>query len=152
MSTLVFKDHFSNHADLYLRYRPLYPANLYTFLSSLTKHHTLAWDCGSGNGQAAIGLAAFYNQVVATDASEQQISNSLPHDKIKYKVEKAEHTSFESHSVDIVTIANALHWFDFDLFYKEVNRVLKSDGVIAVWTYELPTISPEVDIILRDFH
>jgi SAM-dependent methyltransferase len=148
----VFKDNFSKQADIYVKYRPLYPTELYSFLSSLTEDHEIVWDCGTGNGQAAIGLATFYNQIIATDPSEQQIKNCLPNEKVIYLVEKAESTSIRSNSVDLLTIANALHWFDFEVFYKEAVRVLKNNGVIATWTYGLPLISPEIDKIIKQFH
>lgn len=152
MSKTVFKDHFSNQSDLYVKHRPHYPLELYAFLSSLTEKHDRAWDCGTGNGQAAIGLALYYNKVIATDPSQQQINNSFHHEKVQYLVEKAEYNSIESGSIDIVTIANALHWFDFDLFYKEVNRVVKENGVVAAWAYELPTICAEIDKLVHEYH
>ncbi|MEO8148236.1 MAG: class I SAM-dependent methyltransferase [Bacteroidia bacterium] len=148
----IFKDHFSRQSDIYVKYRPHYPESLYAYLSSFTNEHKLAWDCGTGNGQAAIGLAKVYDKVIATDPSEQQIKNCIPNEKVKYLVEKAEHTSIESNSVDLITIANALHWFDFDTFYKEANRVLKYNGIIAAWSYCLPSVSPEIDEIINHFH
>lgn len=147
-----FKDNFSQQSDIYVKYRPQYPVELYTYLSSLTAEHVLVWDCGTGNGQAAIGLATCYDQVIATDPSEQQIRNCLPHDKVKYLVEKAENNSFPTHSADLLTIANALHWFDFDIFYQEAYRVLKPNGVIAAWAMGVPSISPEIDKIIQHFH
>ncbi|MGP8215728.1 MAG: class I SAM-dependent methyltransferase [Bacteroidia bacterium] len=147
-----FKDNFSKQSDIYVKYRPHYPAELYSYLSSLTEEHKIAWDCGTGNGQAAIGLAPFYNKIIATDPSEEQIRNSLPNEKVKYLVEKAENNSIQSNSIDLLTIANALHWFDFDIFYKEANRVLKNNGIIAAWAYGIPAISPEVDKIIKQFH
>ncbi len=147
-----FKDSFSKQSDIYVKYRPHYPVELYEFLSTLTPQHKLAWDCGSGNGQAAIGVAAFYDQVIATDPSKQQIKNAMPHEKVIYKVETAEQSSLENDSVDLITIANAVHWFDHDLFYKEVNRVLKKDGIIAAWCYGVPFISPEIDMLVKQYH
>jgi ubiquinone/menaquinone biosynthesis C-methylase UbiE len=152
MNTITFKDHFSQQSDIYAKYRPQYPQELYAYLASLTEGHHVAWDCGTGNGQAATGLAAFYEKVVATDPSEQQIKNSLPHERVEYLIEKAEQTSIFSHSVDLVTVANALHWFDFEAFYKEARRVLKSNGVIAAWAYALPIISLEMDKIVKYVH
>ena len=148
----AFKDNFSQQSDIYVKYRPLYPVELYTYLSSLTVDHAVAWDCGTGNGQAAIGLAAFYEQVIATDPSEQQIRNCLPNDKVKYLVEKAENNSIASGSIDLLTIANALLWFDFDIFYREAHRVLKPNGIIAAWAMGVPSISPPVDKIINHFH
>lgn len=148
----AFKDNFSAQSDIYVRYRPLYPKELYSFLASLTENHELAWDCGTGNGQAAIGLANFYTAVIATDPSEQQIKNCLPDERVKYVIEKAEKTSLASNSVDLLTIANALHWFDFGAFYKEAVRVLKTNGIIAAWAYGLPTITAGVDEIIKKYH
>ncbi len=147
-----FKDNFSKQADIYVKYRPHYPNELYAYLASLSQQHDLVWDCGTGNGQAAIGLADFFEQVIATDPSEQQIKNCLSHPKISYRVEKAEKSSIASHTADLLTIANALHWFDFDVFYAEAQRVLKPGGVIAAWAYGVPAVCPDVDAILQHYH
>jgi len=148
----TFKDNFSKQSDIYVKYRPLYPKELYSYLSSLTPQHGIAWDCGTGNEQAAIGLTEFYDQITATDPSEQQIGNALKNKKIKYSVEKAENSSLQTNSIDVITIANALHWFDFKTFYQEVKRVLKANGIIAAWAYGNPEISPEIDLIVNHFH
>jgi SAM-dependent methyltransferase len=148
----TFKDNFSKQSDIYVKYRPLYPLELYAYLSSLTPEHKVAWDCGTGNGQAAIGLAEFFDQIIATDPSEQQIGNSLKNQRIKYCVEKAENSSVETNSIDLLTVANALHWFDFNTFYTEAKRVLKTNGIIAAWAYGNPEISSEIDPIINHFH
>jgi SAM-dependent methyltransferase len=147
-----FKDNFSRQSDIYAKYRPHYPKELYAYLASLTNEHELAWDCGTGNGHAAIDLANFYNKVIATDPSEQQIRNAFPNQKVIYKVEKAEANSLATGSADIITVANALHWFDFDAFYKEAVRVLKNNGIVAAWSYRIPNISPQIDRIVNDFN
>jgi SAM-dependent methyltransferase len=147
-----FKDNFSAQSDLYVRYRPHYPSELYDFLASLTPQHELAWDCGTGNGQAAIGLAPYYKQVIATDPSPQQIANAFPNGKVTYRVEQGELNSLASASADIITLANALHWMDFEAFYKEVLRVLKPGGLIAAWAYPTPTVSPEIDALTKRLH
>ncbi|MEO8399023.1 MAG: class I SAM-dependent methyltransferase [Ignavibacteriaceae bacterium] len=147
-----FKDNFSKQSNEYLKYRPTYPIELFEYLSSLTKGHELAWDCGTGNGQAALSLTNYYKKVIATDPSEQQIKNAAIHPKITYKIERAEHTDLKENSVDLITVAQAIHWFNFDEFYAEAKRVLKSNGIIAVWTYALPLISKEIDEIVKDFH
>ena len=146
-----FKDHFSQFAKTYAKGRLRYPPELFSYLSSLTKEHELAWDCGTGNGQAAIGLKEYYKNIVATDPSAQQIENCTPDPKITYLVEPAEKPSLLDGSVDIVTVGVALHWFNFDLFFPEVKRVLKKGGIIAAWAYFLPTISTEIDLILKRF-
>jgi len=148
----TFSDNFSKHASIYAKFRPSYPYELYNYLRSLTNQHTLAWDCGTGNGQSAIHLADFYDQVFATDPSESQIKNAFPHDRVTYKVEKAEETSLDDNSVNLITVAQAVHWFDFDIFYQQVKRVLKPDGIIAVWAYGIPMVNAEIDKIIRHFH
>ncbi|WP_410222454.1 class I SAM-dependent methyltransferase [Pedobacter sp.] len=147
-----FKDNFSKQADIYRQYRPSYPEELFSYLQSLTPEHDLAWDCGTGNGQSAIGLAKYFEQVYASDPSENQINNATLHDRIIYKVERAEHNKLNNHSVDLITVAQAIHWFDFDKFYKEAKRVLKPKGIIAVWTYGLTSITDEIDKITQHFH
>ncbi len=150
MST--FKNHFSGHSALYAQYRPNYPLSLFAYLASLTPGHQLAWDCGTGNGQAAVGLATVYQQVIATDPSHEQIGNAQKSDRIEYRVEMAERSSLAAHSADIVTIANALHWMHFGDYYEEVRRVVKPGGIIAAWSYALPTVSPEMDELIRNLH
>lgn len=146
-----FKDYFSKQSHLYQRNRPSYPRELFSFLSNQTKTHELAWDCATGNGQAALGLAEFYNKVYATDPSEQQLLNAIQNPRITYKNETAENASLKDSSVDLITVAQAMHWFDFPKFFAEVKRVLKSDGIVAVWTYGPPIISPDIDKLVLYF-
>lgn len=148
----IFKDHFSKQAGLYVHYRPTYPRELFEYLASLTKEYALAWDCGTGSGQSALQLTEFYEKVYASDPSEQQIKNAIPHAQIKYVIEPAEKTSLNDQSVDLITVAQAVHWFDFDRFYAEVKRVLRKEGIIAVWAYGVPNVSSELDPIIRNFH
>ncbi len=147
-----FKDHFSHHASDYARYRPDYPAALYEFLAKAVKRHDLAWDCGTGNGQAALGLAVYFDRVIATDPSEKQIRNAMSHEKISYVVAPAETTQIPARSVDLITVAQALHWFDFESFHQEVLRVLKPEGILAVWCYGLTRINPAVDEVVQHYY
>ena len=149
MST--FKDHFSDLASDYVRYRPRYPEALYTYLATLTPGHERAWDCGTGNGQAAHALTPHFTHIVATDPSADQLALAVPHARIDYRAEPAEQTTLAPASVDLVTVATAVHWFDFDRFYAEVRRLLKPGGVIAVWSYLLLRILPAVDAILDGY-
>jgi len=150
--TFSFEDHFSKHSGQYAQYRPHYPDEIYAYLASLAPGHSLAWDCGTGNGQAALGLARHFDKVHATDASAEQISLAYANDKVDYHVEPAEQVSLRTSSVDLVTVAVAIHWFNFDEFYREVKRVLKPGGILAVWTYHLAEISPAIDQLIDQYY
>ena len=147
-----FKDHFSKQAELYLKYRPHYPDALYDCLAQQCTNHELALDCGTGNGQAALGLAPLFAQVIATDPSEQQLNLAIPHDKIKYLAATAEALPLPNNSVDLLTVANALHWFNLDLFYAEAHRVLKPGAVIAAWCYGTPLHGSAIDEVVAYLH
>ncbi|HYO92852.1 MAG TPA: class I SAM-dependent methyltransferase [Pyrinomonadaceae bacterium] len=149
---MQFKDYFSTHSTAYAKYRPRYPQSLFEYLSAVAPHHERAWDCATGNGQAALGLTPFFRQVIATDASQSQIENAQQHERITYRVATAEQTDIEAASVDLVTVAQALHWFDLEAFYTEVRRVLKASGVLAVWAYNLLEIEPEIDAKINAFY
>jgi SAM-dependent methyltransferase len=147
-----FKDHFSEQAGDYARYRPDYPEALFAFLAKSVAQHELAWDCGTGNGQAARWLAGYFDRVIATDPSQTQIRNAVRHENIDYFVAPAEKTEIPSHSVDLITVAQALHWFRFDPFYEEALRVLKPGGVLGVWCYGLSRIKPDIDKVVHHYY
>ncbi len=144
----TFKDHFSTASEAYSQYRPGYPQPLFDFLASLAPQRELAWDCATGNGQAARELAGRFARVIATDASPGQIEAATPYRNVEYRVAVAEQSGIESQSVDLVTVAQALHWLALDGFYAEVKRVLKPKGVIAVWSYNLLRIDDESDRVI----
>lgn len=146
---MEFKDYFSAQSEVYAKSRPHYPNELFKFLASLVPEHKLAWDCATGNGQAAIVLADYFDKVIATDGSEQQIKNAVPHEKVNYAIALADNSGIASGTVDLVTIASALHWMDFEAFYKEVNRVLKPGGVFAAWAYYKSYIDEKIDPIVK---
>jgi SAM-dependent methyltransferase len=152
MKPPAFKDHFSAHAAEYARYRPRYPDVLFEYLASLCPANEVAWDCATGNGQAAHGLAAHFARVVATDASADQIANAAPHARVAYHVATAAASPLAARAADLVTVAQALHWLDLDAFYAEVKRVLKPGGVLAVWAYGLLQIDPAVDAVVKRFY
>lgn len=147
-----FKDHFSAHAGEYARYRPNYPPALFAKLAGLAPAHNLAWDCATGNGQAALALADHFDRVIATDASAEQIGHAVPHGKIDYRVEAAEQSALAPASVDLITVGQALHWFDLPNFYAEAKRVLKPRSVIAAWCYRSRIISAEIDAVIDRFY
>ena len=149
---MSFKDHFSGHADDYARYRPDYPAALFEFLAQSVPEHELAWDAATGNGQAALGLIPYFDRIIATDASAEQVRHATPHKKIGYFVAPAERTDIPSRAVDLVTVAQALHWFRFEAFFAEIRRVLKPDGLLAVWCYGLSRINPAVDRVVHHYY
>lgn len=149
---MQFKDYFSTQSNAYAKYRPSYPYGLFEYLSSVAPQHEFAWDCATGNGQAALGLTSFFEQVIATDASAAQLESANSHEKITYRVATAEHTDIEDASVDLVTVAQALHWFNLEAFYAEVKRVLKPSGVLAVWAYNLLEIEPTIDAKVNEFY
>ena len=148
----IFKDHFSDASDDYLRFRPHYPEALFFYLSSLTKNTHVAWDCATGNGQAAFALAKYFDKVIGTDASKNQITHAQPASNITYRVETVEQSTFNNHSVDLITVAQALHWFDMDVFSTEITRVLKPGGIVAAWTYGLFNINPKLDKLINTLY
>ena len=144
------KDNFSTQAALYARFRPTYPPELIDLLASLAPARMAAWDCGTGNGQVAVLLAGHFEQVYATDISEKQLFEAPRHPRIRYALEPAEQCSAPGHSFDLIVVAQAIHWFEFERFYAQVRRVLKSGGVLAVVGYSLfRTDSPAVDAIIH---
>lgn len=149
---MTFQDHFSSLARQYADHRPGYPSELFASLASLAPNRDTAWDCGTGNGQAAVELAKHFSRVVATDGSAEQIARAFPHKNIDYRVEPADRMSLQKHSIDLVTVATAVHYFPLEGFYGEVHRVLRPGGIIAVWTYHLPLIDDRVDAVLARFY
>lgn len=146
------KDNFSTVSDKYAMYRPDYPQTVFDFLYPLLKEKQNAWDCGTGNGQLARELAKDFAHVEGTDISQAQLDHAFQEENIRYTVQAAESTSFADNSFDLITVAQAIHWFDFDKFYAEVKRVAKPNAILAVIGYELTSITPEIDKIIRDFY
>lgn len=130
-----FPDHFSGVADTYGQYRPRYPETLFQFLAARTPRRGCAWDCATGSGQAALPLTQYFARVIASDASVRQVSKIARHPRLSRIVAVAEASALRPESVDLVTVAQALHWFDRPRFYAEVDRILRPDGLLAVWSY-----------------
>jgi SAM-dependent methyltransferase len=149
---MSFKDHFSKQAADYAQFRPTYPQQLFDYLGNIAPSRELAWDCGTGNGQAAVGLASRFDRVIATDASEKQIRNAQPHERVNYRVAPAEDSGIDSGTIDLIMVAQALHWFDLDRFYAEAHRVLKPDSVIAASAYNLLHIEPVIDEVVNRYY
>lgn len=149
--TANWKDHFSHASDDYRRWRPRYPDELFAWLASQSPATDLALDCATGSGQAAESLAAHFTGVLATDASEAQIRQTEPHARIDYRVAPAEKIPLGDASVDLVTVAQALHWFDIDRFHLEARRVMKPGAVIAEWGYQLACVDDAIDVAVCRF-
>ena len=150
---MSFKDHFSRLAAQYSAFRPTYPPAIFDYLAQLCPERRAAWDCACGNGQAALALAERFAAVIATDASPQQLAAAPAHANVTYRVARAEGSGIESNSVDLVTVAQALHWFDLDSFYAEAQRVLEPQGVLAVWTYgPLHVEDDGIDALFQEFY
>ena len=149
---MTFKDHFSKQAADYAQFRPRYPQKLFDYLGSIAPSRQLAWDCGTGNGQAAVGLASVFDHVVATDASEKQIASAQSHQIVEYRVAPAENSGIASETIDLIVVAQALHWFDLNRFYAEARRVLKPDGILAASAYNLLHIEKAIDEVVNRYY
>ena len=141
--------YFNDKSDIYRDSRPVYPPELIQYVASLARQHQLAWDCAAGNGQAAVGLARYFDAVMATDVSENQVAHALSHPKVAYSVGSAENPGFADDSLDLIVVAQALHWFDHEQFWPEVRRTLKSGGAFAAWGYDWFRICPQLDRVIE---
>jgi hypothetical protein len=143
---------FSPFADRYARGRPRYPAALFAWLAAQVERHDLAWDCGTGNGQAAVGVAEHFARVVATDRSAEQLRHATPHPRVVYRKEEAERSGLADGSTDLVTAAAAVHWLDVAAFGAEVRRVAHPGAVLAVWTYHPARVSAPLEAVLHHLY
>lgn len=146
------KDNFSTQSDRYAKYRPVYPAALFEYIGSLVPDKQNAWDCGTGNGQIAFELAKIFERVFATDISQSQIDNAVHAGNILYSVQRAEKTDFDDHVFDLVVVAQAIHWFDFEQFYAEVKRTAKENALLCVTGYGKLEISAQIDHLIAAFY
>jgi SAM-dependent methyltransferase len=155
MLGMSFKDYFSKQSSDYAKYRPSYPNELFEYIASLIPTRTTAWDCATGNGQVAQSLAHWFSKVYATDASKKQIAQAFRHERIDYRVATAEASGLPDQSVDLITVGQALHWFNLDLFYCEVQRVLRPNGLLVVWCYglfDLPNATEDIQQEVRSLY
>lgn len=158
-----FKDRFSQVAGGYASYRPRYPAALVDYLANLIVRpmdgsndailwHSWAWDCGCGSGQLSVPLAARFGKVSATDASAEQIAQATPHPRVEYRIATAESSGLTDASVDLITVAQAVHWFDRSRFYNEARRVCRPGAVLALICYGIHTVDRAIDPIVRLYY
>ena len=149
---MTFKDHFSALASGYARARPTYPEALFAELARLAPGRALAWDAGTGNGQAAVALAEHFEHVVATEPSAAQLAAAAPHPRVTYHQAAEQAPMLADASADLFTVAQAAHWFDRSAYYAEVRRVARPNAVVALWTYPFSTITPEIDAAVLRFY
>lgn len=153
---MSFNDHFSGHASVYAAARPDYPPQLFEFLAGVCSRRELALDCAAGNGQATRGLLAYFDQVLMTDASVEQIAEAdslcAGESALTASVMAAEALALKSSSLDLLAVAQAMHWFKLDAFFAESARVLRPGGVLAVWSYGIHSISPECDAVVHELY
>ncbi len=143
-----YYDHFSGHAAVYATARPDYPPELFDYLASLCSVRNLALDCATGSGQAARALVQYFDRVIASDASEKQLAQAQQHDRIEYRLATAEEGILIEDHVDLVTVAQALHWFDLNAFYSAMRKLASEHTMIAVWCYGVHSINPEIDSVI----
>jgi SAM-dependent methyltransferase len=144
---------FTTVAREYANFRPGYPPELFAWLARVVQARDAVWDCGCGSGQASVALAGHFQVIHATDVAAEQIAAAKPHPRVRYSVAAAEHSGLAAGSVDLVTVAQALHWFDVDAFYAEVRRVARPGALIAVWNYPRPQFADaELDLTFLDFY
>ena len=139
---MSFSDYYSEQADNYARYRPNYPAELFSWLTAQAPSRGLCWDVATGSGQAASGLAEHFSRVVATDASAQQVRTAVSNPRIEYRQENANQSSLPDGSVSLITVAAAAHWLPLEDFYREVRRVAVPGAVLAMWSYGILPTAP----------
>lgn len=148
--THQYMDHFGDKAAAYQQFRPHYPDSLFQYIVQLSPHRERAWDVGTGNGQAAIALSPYFNEIMATDLKQGQLDAAEKKENICYVASPAENVAtIDDHSVDLITVAQALHWFKLDDFYREVQRVAKPNALLAAWCYTLISISPAIDTLIH---
>jgi ubiquinone/menaquinone biosynthesis C-methylase UbiE len=146
------KDNFSKQAVDYSKFRPQYPEEMIEYIISFVNNKSTALDIATGNGQVAHKLSAYFKKVYAADISQKQLDNAIQAENVIYSKESAENTSFENQKFDLIVVAQAVHWFDFEVFYKEIYRILKPDGIFAVLGYGLFFTNTDSDKILRHFY
>jgi SAM-dependent methyltransferase len=149
---MSWKDLFSGHAGDYARFRPSYPPDLFSWLATASPEHDLAVDLGTGNGQAAVSLADHFARVIGIEPSAEQLAHAATHPRVEYQVATAEATGLTDAAADLLLAAQAFHWFERDAFFVEARRILRPGGVLALVSYALSRITPEVDAVVDELY
>ena len=147
-----FQDLFSRDSASYAKFRPSYPRELIAWVAALPGGRRLAWDCATGNGQAAALLAGYFERVVGTDASPTQLRAASRGPRVAYLAALAEATPLADRRVDLVTVAQALHWLELPRFFAEIDRVAAPGAALAVWGYARLRTFPAIDKLIDRFH
>ena len=135
---------FGTDSRSYSQDRPQYPPELFAWISSMCRGHKTAWDCATGNGQAAIGLSHWFEKVDATDLASEQLAEAFSLPNVRYSAQSAEQTSFPDANFDLIAVAQALHWFDFRRFWPEVRRIARQDAFFCAWGYSWFKRTPDL--------
>lgn len=143
---------FSKQAALYARYRPDYPEAMYDIIFDHLTSKQAAWDCATGSGQVATYLSDYFDEVTATDISKEQLAHAPEKDNIRYQIATAEDSELAKNQFDLITVAQAIHWFNFDQFYQEVRRVAKQDALLAVIGYGMVRANKEINHIIDELY
>lgn len=145
------QDHFSSIANAYNAGRISYPEELYTFLAGQCEEQACAWDCATGSGQAAADLSKHFHRVIATDISDSLLSHATKKENIVFRAAPAESSGITTSTIDLVTVAQAIHWFELDKFWDEAVRVLKPNGILAFWGYVWPVVNDQIDSLFKTY-
>ena len=143
---------FGARAGAYANFRPEYPAELFDWLAAHSPNNHRALDIACGSGQASRPLLAHFGQVLACDASVEQLSASDDLAGIQLFAADAEALPLANQSLDLIIVAQALHWFAGPPFFDETQRLLKPGGLFCAWCYSLMRIDNAIDAVIDDFY
>lgn len=136
----------------YAQFRPRYPSALVAFLATLSPTRDLAIDVGCGNGQLTVQLAEFFTSVIGADPSPDQLASARSHPRVRYRRAGADELPCPDGTANLITSAQAAHWFDLPAFYAEVRRVAAPGAVVALITYGRQHLDAELDGRFQEFY
>jgi SAM-dependent methyltransferase len=143
---------FDQGGGAYACFRPDYPVQLASFLAAVSPNNRMALDVGCGTGQLTRLIARHFKYVVGLDSSADQIANANHHRRIHYRCASAENLPISNNSVSLIVAAQAAHWFNLPAFYKEVRRVSMANGILALISYGVLRLEPELDERFSHFY
>lgn len=143
---------FGARAEAYASFRPAYPSALFDWLAAHSPGRQVALDIACGNGQASHPLLRHFDRVLASDASVEQLARSQPAAGLHLLVAEARRQPLADARVDLIVVAQALHWFADAAFFAEVARLLRPGGLFCAWCYSLMTIDERLDPLIERFY